>query len=200
MQLITPGPGHLPDYIAALQRQWSPNTSRPEVAQEELAHIDRDPVDYLRWMDDPEARGPVVTLPDGSQVRRIPSLRRWLWADEADLLATGPAAAAPEPHRFIGIISLRWMPGNAPLPPHVLGHVGYAIVPWYTGRGHASAALAALLPLARQHGLPHIELTTDPANLASQRIITRNGGVFIEDFDTGPAYGHRPGKRYRISL
>ncbi len=193
MQLVRPAHEHLPSVAAALRRGWSPNTTRPEAAQEELALIGADADDYLRWMDDPEAQGPPVTLADGRQVPRIPGLRRWLWADDAD-------APASDLQRFIGVISLRWMPGNAPLPPHVLGHVGYAIVPWHAGRGHASAALKALLPLARAQGLTSIELTTDPANLASQRVITRNGGLLVERFDKGPTYGHAPGLRYRIAL
>lgn len=193
MQLVRPATAHLPSVMAALRSGWSPNTTRPEAAQEELAHIEADADDYLRWMDDPEGRGPLVTLADGRQVPRIPGLRRWLWAEDSD-------APASELQRFIGVISLRWLPGNAPLPPHVLGHVGYAIVPWHAGRGYASAGLGAILPLAREQGLRFIELTTDPDNLASQRVIARNGGVLVEHFDKGPAYGHRPGLRYRIDL
>jgi predicted acetyltransferase len=193
MLLVRPAHEHLASVAAALRSGWSPNTTRPEAAQEELALIEADADDYLRWMDDPEARGPLVTLADGRQVPRIPGLRRWLWAEDSD-------APASELQRFIGVISLRWMPGHAPLPPHVLGHVGYAIVPWHAGRGHATAGLKALLPLARAQGLTSIELTTDPDNLASQRVITRNGGVLVEHFDKGPTYGHQPGLRYRITL
>jgi predicted acetyltransferase len=193
MLLVRPAHEHLASVAAALRNGWSPNTTRPEAAQEELALIEADADDYLRWMDDPEARGPLVTLADGRQVPRIPGLRRWLWAEDSD-------APASELQRFIGVISLRWMPGHAPLPPHVLGHVGYAIVPWHAGRGHATAGLKALLPLARAQGLTSIELTTDPDNLASQRVITRNGGVLVEHFDKGPTYGHQPGLRYRITL
>lgn len=199
MQLVRPAVEHLPAYQAALRRNWSPNTARPQAAQEDLEHIARDAADFLQWMDDPAGRGPPVTLADGRQVPRIPGLRRWLWADDADLLPPGADPGAAAPQRFIGVISLRWMPGHAPLPPHVLGHVGYAVVPWHAGRGHASAALAALLPLARAQGLPVVELTTDPDNLASQRVITRCGGVFVERFDKGATYGHKPGLRYRIT-
>lgn len=78
--------------------------------------------------------------------------------------------------------------------------MGCAIVPWHARRGHASAALKALLPLARAQGLSFVELTTDPDSLASQRDITRNGGVLVEHFDKGDTYGHQPGLRYRIML
>ena len=89
---------------------------------------------------------------------------------------------------------------GAPLPPHVLGHIGYAVVPWQQRRGHATRALALMLPLARERGLTHLEITTDPENLGSQKVILDNGGVLVGTFDKGAAYGHAPGLRYRIEL
>ena len=101
---------------------------------------------------------------------------------------------------FAGSIGLRWAKDGAPLPPHVLGHIGYAVVPWQRRRGYATQALAALLPLARAQGLSSVEITTDPDNTASQRVVTANGGVLVERFDKGAAYGHAPGLRFRIEL
>ena len=37
----------------------------------------------------------------------------------------------------------------------------------------------------RELGLPHIDITTDPDNLPSQRVILANGGVFVEAFTAG---------------
>jgi predicted acetyltransferase len=88
----------------------------------------------------------------------------------------------------------------AELPSHVLGHCGYAVVPWARGRGVATRALALLLPEAAALGLPHIDLTTDPDNLASIRVIERNGGVLVERFAKDAAYGGGAGLRYRIVL
>jgi predicted acetyltransferase len=192
MQLVVPSAEHLAAYAAALQRGWSPDNIRgAAAAQEELERIAQDPGAFLAWGDDPEGRGPLVTLADGSQVPRLPGLRRWMWDN-------GPGLAEAE--RFIGSINLRWMRGHAALPPHVLGHIGYGVVPWHAGRGHATQALAGVLALARMHGLPLVELTTDPDNLASQKVITRNGGVLVEHFNKGPIYGNKPGLRYRITL
>ena len=100
--------------------------------------------------------GPPVTLPDGSQVPRVPSLQHWIW-DAAD---EGPGG-------FVGLINLRWNHGHAPLPPYVLGHVGYSLVPWQRQRGHGTRALGLLLPVARELGMGFIDLTTDPDNLPS---------------------------------
>lgn len=62
------------------------------------------------------------------------------------------------------------------------------------------AAYGATLPLARERGLTHVEITTDPENAGSQKVILANGGVLVETFDKGAAYGHAPGLRYRIEL
>lgn len=45
-----------------------------------------------------------------------------------------------------------------------------------------------------------IEITTDPQNLASQRVIEANGGVLHERFVEPPQFGSTPGLRYRIAL
>ena len=101
---------------------------------------------------------------------------------------------------FCGSISLRWKPGTTDLPPHVLGHVGYAVVPWKRRLGYATSALKQLLPEAREVGLPYVEITTDPDNVASQRVIEVNGGVLVERFTKPAQFGNAPGLRYRITL
>ena len=85
------------------------------------------------------------------------------------------------------------------MPPHVLGHIGFAVVPWKRRLGHATRALALLLPEARARGLAFVELTTEPENLASQRVIEKNGGQLVERFEKAPAYGGGPSLRYRIA-
>ena len=85
-------------------------------------------------------------------------------------------------------------------PPHCLGHIGYAVVPWKQGNGYAKRALELLLPEAAAEGLPFVEITTDPANIASQRAILANGGILVEHFTKPPQFGNKPGLRYRIAL
>lgn len=180
----------LPTYADALRRGWTPDNVRGETAnQEALARIAEDPAAFVALADNRAGGGPPVTLPDGSQVARLPSLQRWIW-DAADDSPTG----------FVGLINLRWNHGHAPLPPHVLGHVGYSLVPWQRRRGHATRALGLLLPLARSLGMDHVELTTDPDNVASQKVITAQRGVLLGRFSKGAAYGHADGLRFRIDL
>jgi len=184
VELLRPTTGHLAGYADALRRGWSPDNLRPAAAQETLDRVLADPDGFLRLTEDPQGLGPPVVLPDGTHVPRLPGIVRWMWDDEG----------------FAGSINLRWPRDLGPLPPHVLGHVGYAVVPWKRRRGYATRALALLLPLARAQGLSCVEITTDATNRASQRVITANGGVLVARFDKPAAYGGAASLRFRIDL
>src|SRR5205814_277273 len=75
---------------------------------------------------------------------------------------------------------VRWQPGTSALPVHVLGHIGYAVVPWKEGLGYAKLALRLMLEHARDERFEYVEITTDSDNVASRRVIEVNGGVLIE--------------------
>ena len=49
-------------------------------------------------------------------------------------------------------------------------------------------------------GLRWIEVTTDPDNLASRRVVEANGGRLVERFVYPAAYGRGAGLRYRVDL
>lgn len=184
LELVRPATAHLPGYIAALERGWSPdNVSGLAAAREELEQIRQDPAGFVARLVDREAKGPPVVLPDGSSVRRLPGYRLWLWDGE-----------------FCGSIGLRWQPGTSALPAYVLGHIGYAVVPWKRRRGYATRALALLLPQARNEGLQYVEITADPDNVESQKVIVANGGILIERFREPVQYGGRDALRFRIDL
>jgi predicted acetyltransferase len=183
MQLVWPAPDHLASYVDALERHWSPDIMRVETAQEELARIRENPTLFLAQQVDREAKGPPVTLPDGSTVPLLPGYRRWMWDGS-----------------FCGVIKFRWQAGTTDLPPHCLGHIGFSVVPWKRRRGYATRALALLLPDVRKEGLPHVDLTTDADNVASQRVILANGGQLIEQFHKPDAYGGAASLRFRIPV
>lgn len=172
----------LPRYVAALEQGWSPDNLRAEVSGEQLAEIARDPAAFVDRLEDPDAKGGPITLPDGSKIERLPGFQKWMWDGD-----------------FCGTIGLRWAKGTSELPAHVLGHIGYAVVPWKR-QGYATRALALLLPLARQQGLSHVVLTTDADNTASQKSILKNGGVFVERFTKAEAYGGTESLKFRIDL
>ena len=183
VRLIWPTEEYLSAYADALRQGWSPDNVRPEAAWEELEAIEKNPSEFIARQVDREAKGPPVQLPDGSTIKRLPGYRRWIWDGE-----------------FCGVIGFRWQPGTNDLPPFVLGHIGFAVVPWKQRRGYATRALGFLLPEAKQEGLDYVELTTNIDNIASQRVIEANGGKLVERFEKPAAYGCEQGFRYRINL
>jgi predicted acetyltransferase len=172
----------LPSYVAALQSGWSADNVRGRAAaEEELRRIEEDASAFVASLDDREPKGKTVVLPDGRRVPRLPGFRRWVWDGE-----------------FCGSIGFRWRLGTAALPRYVLGHIGYAIVPWKRDRGYASRALALLLPEAWSLGLAHVDITTDPDNLASQKVVLNNGGRLVSRFAKTAAYGSGENLLFRI--
>ncbi|MGA8534237.1 MAG: GNAT family N-acetyltransferase [Candidatus Tumulicola sp.] len=183
MNLVKPSLALLPSYVTALERGWSPDNLRQETAAEELAAIARSPEVFLASLDDPDANGEPIPLLDGSFAPRLPGFRRWMWDGE-----------------FCGSIGFRWARGTPALPATCPGHIGYAVVPWKRNRGYATSALAQILPLARDRGLPYVDVTTEADNAASQRVILKNGGVLVERFAGLFAHGGRETLRFRIDL
>lgn len=184
IEIVKPGIEHLASYKAALERGWSPDNVRLEEAtREQLVAIEVDPLAFLASLDDPETKGPPVILPDGAKVPRLPGFRRWIWDGEV-----------------AGSIGFRWQHGTAALPPHVLGHIGYAVVPWKRWRGYATEALRLMLAEATAVGLPYVEITAKPGNPASHKVITANGGRLVGRFSRDAAYGGAESLRFRIEL
>lgn len=186
ISLQVPDKTLLDAYQAALRGGWSPNTTR-NVAPQQLAAIAADPDAFLA-----ETRGGPgrIRLPDGREVDRIPGPTRWIFAED-------------RPERpFIGSINLRWQEKDGrpilALPEHVLGHIGYTILPAFEGHGYATAALAAMLGIAREVGLPEVNITCDATNHASRRIIEKNGGRLIETF-VAPLYSLDQRLRFIVS-
>lgn len=184
LTLEAPSLRRLASYAAALRGGWSPNTTR-DVTREQLVRIELDPADFIAAV---FRRGGRIELPGGLVVERLPDLVRWIVVDDA----------------FVGSINLRWQEDAAgrpvtDLPEHVLGHIGYTVLPGCEGRGHATAALRLILVEAHDLGLPFVEMVCDEANSASRRIIEKNGGVFLERFFY-ERYGPQPRLRFRIGL
>jgi len=156
IRLMAPGRDLLAGYAAALAAGWSPDNTR-DVSGEQLAALRADAGAFLDRL---TAQGGTITLWDGREVPKLPHVRRWISDGE-----------------FCGSIGLRWQEGSDDLPPHVLGHIGYAVVPGKRRRGYARAALGLMLGVAREVGLGRVMLTCAESNVASRRVIEANGGV-----------------------
>ena len=157
IELVEPNLDRLPGYVAALETGWSPSAIR-DLSGTHLDAIRADAGAFLRDLTRHE--GGTFTHADGTLTPRLPGRLFWIWDGE-----------------FCGSINVRFVPGTLDLPPHVSGHVGYAVVPWKARRGYATRALALLLPVARELGLPRVLVTCDADNAASRRVIEANGGI-----------------------
>jgi predicted acetyltransferase len=99
---------------------------------------------------------------------------------------------APRPAHYVPATTFWWVEGAeylgriairhrlTPTLIEVGGHIGYDVRASARGRGHATAMLAAALPVANRLGIDPALLTCHRANVASRRVIERNGGV-LED-------------------
>jgi len=181
LRLIEPSLEHLPAYVEALERGWSFDSHRMEEARrEEREEIARDAAGFIARQVDREAKGPPVILPDGSRVPRLPGYRLWIWDDG-----------------FCGIVNLRWQPGTHRLPPHCLGHIGYAVVPWKRGRGCATRALGLMRARVRDEGLRYADIVADLDNTVSQKVILANGAFALERFRAPAECGGADCMRFR---
>lgn len=76
---------------------------------------------------------------------------------------------------FIGRVSIRHHLNDALL--RLGGHIGYDIRPGRRGRGYGNAILRLTLPKAKELGIKRALVTCDATNIASRKIIEKNGGV-----------------------
>jgi len=78
------------------------------------------------------------------------------------------------------------------------GHIGYSIRPSARRKGYGTLILALTLDKARAMGLERVMVTCNTDNIASARIIEKNGGVFYGQ-DISPHSGKQV-SQYWIAL
>lgn len=74
----------------------------------------------------------------------------------------------------IGVAKIRYV-----LTPVMLrhgGHVGFGLAEGSRGQGYGTAGLALVIEECRRNGLTDILFTINPNNIASRRIVEKNGG------------------------
>jgi predicted acetyltransferase len=87
-----------------------------------------------------------------------------------------------EGSEFLGTIRIRHELTRALLEHG--GHIGYDVAPKARRRGHGTAMLRAVLPIAAGLGIDRVLLTCDVDNVGSRKVIEANGGV-LEDERAG---------------
>lgn len=97
---------------------------------------------------------------------------------------------------IIGTLQLRhWL---TPALEREGGHIGYSITPSRRGQGYGTRQLALGLEKARELGLDRVLVTCDTDNIASARVIQKNGGEFQDEVISDTS--GKPVSRYWIDL
>ena len=78
------------------------------------------------------------------------------------------------------------------------GHVGYSVRPSQRGKGYGTRQLALVLAEAGRLGIRRVLITCDKNNIASVRVIQKNGGVLASE--SFSEQGGRITRRYWIDL
>lgn len=96
---------------------------------------------------------------------------------------------------LIGISDLRL--GTNDFINTYAGQIGYSVRPSQRGKGYASEILRLTLAEAIQCGFSKILITCNEPNIASAKVIEKNGGIFEK---TIPHPGFPDVKRYYVQL
>ncbi len=86
-----------------------------------------------------------------------------------------------EGERLIGLLDIRYL-----FPPslsEIYGDIGYGVRPSERNRGYATAMLSHALEVCRERGRREVLLGCYKENLASARVIQKNGGVLVAEND-----------------
>lgn len=133
---------------------------------------DRDGADILLLNNDPEVLKYVHDVPFAD----LEAARGWIANIHVTLpFGIGRWAIEAKDGTWIGRCSLRRQ-GDG----HVL--MGYRLLRAHWGRGYASEAVSALLDVAfNTHGLVEVRSKVARENIASRRVIEKNGGRFWKE-------------------
>ncbi len=128
-----------------------------------------------------------LSLDGGSGLGKAVSAEAWL--EQVRRLAraeTCPEGLVPDSlymairesdGRIVGIIDLRQFE-NHPVLSVWGGHIGYSVRPSEQRKGYGTEMLRLILPIAWEKGLGKVMVTCHDGNLASEKIIRKNGGVY----------------------
>lgn len=154
MQLVRPSVEYQDSYLSFVEEfKAAENASLyPTLRDLDFAEVQNDFAAYVQKLHDRE-KG--INLPEGY----IPDTHFW----------------AIEDGEVVGQIPVRHELTEA-LKEHG-GHIGYAVRPSVRGRGVATAMLRLALVEAKKLGVERVLIGCNETNIASKRVIEKNGGV-----------------------
>ncbi|GDY34092.1 GNAT family N-acetyltransferase [Gandjariella thermophila] len=139
---------------------------------------------FLRALADYHAEGRYRDLDPVQLANEFPAYLRAV-AAKADPDAPRPPGRVPETllwyvngSNYLGRISIRHRLTSQ--LRKIGGHIGYDVAPAERRRGHARRMLALALPFAHRLGIDPALVTCNVENMASRKVIERNGGVLAE--------------------
>lgn len=165
-------------YIQALQEGFFRGNQNP-ATPEDIQEILQNPKEFIESLCACKTEEEVT--PSGKLVHMVPYEILWLHAGNT----------------FIGEVSFRFE--LSPLLEDFGGHIGYGIRPSFQRRGMGCLALEMICERARSRGMDRLLVTCSPDNIASERIILANGGLY-EDTRDNSHWGYDTVKRFWIEL
>ena len=147
LQLIQPSETLREEFLA-FRKEFPPHNEIPGLGSMHTDNFDVDVRNALHY-----AEG--IDLPDGW----VPAHTFWLVRNEKTI---------------VGVLQLRHT--LTPFLETEGGHIGYSVRPSERGKGYATRMLGMVLGEARRLGLKRVLITCDRRNIASARVIQKNGG------------------------
>lgn len=176
MKLVLPSAEYKDSFIEAVKEfQQDDDYTHRTLAYKELS-IPELEADFESFVERKISSAQGENLPDGF----VPSTEYW-FVDGTE---------------YIGRVTVRHRLNEKLL--NIGGHIGYDIRPTKRGRGYGNEMLRLALQKAKEFGISRVLITTDMRNVASRKIIEKNGGI-LENQIPNPEMGH-DALRYWIDI
>lgn len=155
MELVLPSAEYKDSYIEAVKEFHAAQDSPPKERHYVDLSITELEADFENFVEKKKSESRGENLPEGY----VPATTYWLIDND----------------KYIGGVSVRHQLNEKLM--EFGGHIGYDIRPSMRGKGYGGEILALGLQKAKELGIPRVLVTCNATNVASRKIIEKNGGV-----------------------